>query len=113
MFPQLNIKLKGHHFDTINVIEAESQAVLNTFTEQDFQDAFKKMVEELEMVHTCGRALLQGRWWPVGPKLVFDQMAAPVPEIMDGSLYAVKIYCLIQNWTFVNCNIIMYFISIA
>jgi hypothetical protein len=24
------------------VIEAKSQAVLNTFTEQDFQDAFKK-----------------------------------------------------------------------
>jgi hypothetical protein len=33
--------LKGHHFDKIGVIEAESQAVLNTFTEHDFQDAFK------------------------------------------------------------------------
>jgi hypothetical protein len=30
--PRLKIKLK----DTIEVIEAESQAVLNTFTEQDF-----------------------------------------------------------------------------
>jgi hypothetical protein len=29
------------------------------------------------------RGLLRGWWWPVGPKLVFDQMAAPVPEIMD------------------------------
>jgi hypothetical protein len=37
----LKIKLKGHHFDTIEVIEAESQAVLNTLTEHDFQDAFK------------------------------------------------------------------------
>jgi hypothetical protein len=26
-------------------------------------------------------------WWPVGPKLVFHDMAAPVPEIMDVSLY--------------------------
>jgi hypothetical protein len=38
----LNIKLKGRHFETIEVVEAESQAVLNTFTEHDFQDAFKK-----------------------------------------------------------------------
>jgi hypothetical protein len=29
-----------------------------------------------------GSGLLQGWWWLVGPKLVFDQMAAPVPEIM-------------------------------
>jgi hypothetical protein len=39
------------------------------------------------MVHKCGRRLLQGWWWPVGPKLVFVQMAASVLEIMDGSLY--------------------------
>jgi hypothetical protein len=38
----LKIKLKGCHFDTIEVIEAESQAELNNLTEQNFQDAFKK-----------------------------------------------------------------------
>jgi hypothetical protein len=38
LFPRLKIKLEGHHFDTIEVIEAESQAVLNTFTKHDFQD---------------------------------------------------------------------------
>jgi hypothetical protein len=27
------------HFDTIEVIKAETQAVLNTLTEYDFQDA--------------------------------------------------------------------------
>jgi hypothetical protein len=37
----VKIKLKGRHFDTIEVIEAESQAVLNALTEQDLQDAFK------------------------------------------------------------------------
>jgi hypothetical protein len=37
----LKIKLKGRHFDTTEVIETESQAVLNTLTEHDFQDAFK------------------------------------------------------------------------
>jgi histone-lysine N-methyltransferase SETMAR len=29
LFSRLKIKLKGRHFDTIEVIEAESQAVLN------------------------------------------------------------------------------------
>jgi hypothetical protein len=53
----LKIKLKGH-LDAIEVIEAESQAVLNIFTEHDFQDALKKMAEALKMLHTCGRRLL-------------------------------------------------------
>jgi hypothetical protein len=38
----LKIKLKGRHFDTTEVIEAEFQAVLNALAERDFQDAFKK-----------------------------------------------------------------------
>jgi hypothetical protein len=40
LFPQFKIKLKSSHFDTT---EAESQAVLNTLTEHDLQDAFKKL----------------------------------------------------------------------
>jgi hypothetical protein len=39
--PRLKIILNGRHFDTIEVIQAESQAVLNTLTEHDFQDSFK------------------------------------------------------------------------
>jgi hypothetical protein len=58
-----------------------------TLTEKDFQDAFKKMVEALGTVHKRGRGLLRGWWWPVGPKLIFDQIATPVQEIMGGSLY--------------------------
>jgi hypothetical protein len=38
----LKIKLKGCHFDVIEVIEAELQVVLNLHTEHDFQNAFKK-----------------------------------------------------------------------
>jgi hypothetical protein len=38
----LKIKLRGHHFDTIEVTEAGSQEVLNTLTKHDFQNAFKK-----------------------------------------------------------------------
>jgi hypothetical protein len=36
----IEVELRGRHFDTIEVIEAESQAVLNTLTEHDFQEAF-------------------------------------------------------------------------
>jgi hypothetical protein len=36
LFPRLKIKLKGLHFDTVEVIEAESQVVMNTLTEHDF-----------------------------------------------------------------------------
>jgi hypothetical protein len=42
LFPLLKIKLKGSHFDTLEMKEAELQAVLNTLTEHDFQDAFTK-----------------------------------------------------------------------
>jgi hypothetical protein len=38
----LKKKLKGRHFDTAEVIEAELQAVLNTLTEHNFQNAFTK-----------------------------------------------------------------------
>jgi hypothetical protein len=38
----LKIKLKGYHFCTIEVFEAESQAVLNKLTEHNFQDSLKK-----------------------------------------------------------------------
>jgi hypothetical protein len=59
MFPGLKMKLKGRHFVTVEVMAVESQAVLNTFTEHDFQDAFKKAVA-LGTVHSRGRGLLQG-----------------------------------------------------
>jgi hypothetical protein len=59
LLPRLKIKLKSRHFDTIEMIKTELQAVLNTFTEHDFQDAFKTIAEALEMVHTCGRGLRQ------------------------------------------------------
>jgi hypothetical protein len=58
LFPRLKIILKGRHLDTIEVIEAESQAVLSTLTEHDFQDAFK-MAESLGKVHTRGKGLLR------------------------------------------------------
>jgi hypothetical protein len=41
LFPRFKIKLRGRHFDTIEVTEAESQVMLNTLTENYFQIAFK------------------------------------------------------------------------
>jgi hypothetical protein len=41
LFPRLKIKLKGCHLDTVELVEAKSQAVLNTLTEHDFQNAFE------------------------------------------------------------------------
>jgi hypothetical protein len=35
-------KLKCRHFDNIKMMETESQVVLNTLTEHNFQDAFVK-----------------------------------------------------------------------
>jgi hypothetical protein len=46
-----------------------------------------KMSETLGTVHTRGRGLLRRWWWPDRPKVSFDQMAAPVPEIKDSTLY--------------------------
>jgi hypothetical protein len=40
----LEITLKGRNFYIIEVMEAESKAMLNTLTEHDFYNAFKKLL---------------------------------------------------------------------
>jgi hypothetical protein len=42
LFPKMKLKLKGYQFDTIEEIQTESQRVLDTVTEKDFQEAFQK-----------------------------------------------------------------------
>jgi hypothetical protein len=52
---QLKIKLKDHHFDPSEMIEAESQVMLNTLTEHNFQNAFKKWQKHWEWcIHVEG-----------------------------------------------------------
>jgi hypothetical protein len=41
LFPKIKLKLNGRRFDTIE-IQTESQRVLHTLTEKDFQEAFQK-----------------------------------------------------------------------
>jgi hypothetical protein len=42
LLPKIKLKLKGRRFDTFEEIQAESQRVLDTVTEKDFQKAFQK-----------------------------------------------------------------------
>jgi hypothetical protein len=58
VFP-IEDKTEGLHFNTFDLIEAQSQKVLNTLTKYDFWDAFE-MAEALGTVHTRGRGQLQG-----------------------------------------------------
>jgi hypothetical protein len=91
LFLRLKIKLKDLHFDTIELLEAELRAALNTHTEHDLHIAFKKKWQKCwERCILAEVDYFEGDW-PVVPKLVFDQMAAPVPEIMDASLCNVTI----------------------
>jgi hypothetical protein len=48
LFHRLKIKLKGCHFDTTEVIEVESLAMLKTLREHGFHDAFKKWQKRWE-----------------------------------------------------------------
>jgi hypothetical protein len=84
----LKIKLKGRDFDRGEV----------TLTEHDFQDALQKNGRGTGNGAYARRGLLRVWWWPVGPKLIFDQIAAPVQEIMDDFLYMVWERCTIVDW---------------
>jgi hypothetical protein len=47
---------------------------------------FKKSDRSAGKVHPPGRGLIWRWWWLEGSKLVFYQIATPVPEIMDEHL---------------------------
>jgi hypothetical protein len=60
LFLLLKIKLIGCHFNTTEVIKAESQVVLKSLTEQDFQNTLKNLALVLGTLHMHGTGLLQG-----------------------------------------------------
>jgi hypothetical protein len=62
------------------------------------------MAEALGMMHELGRVLLLGLLWPVDPKLVFDQMAAPMLEIMDDSLHISSIRTVLKRYLCSKCS---------
>jgi hypothetical protein len=51
----MKIKLKGRHFDNIKMINAASQAVLNTLTEHDFKDKLKNLNS---VAQVCKRTII-------------------------------------------------------
>jgi hypothetical protein len=57
------IKLKGQHFDTNEVIEAESQEVLITLKKSKTSMMHLEMAKALRNVHTRRRGLLRGWQW--------------------------------------------------
>jgi hypothetical protein len=42
LFLKINIKLDGRIFDTVEEIQAETPAIINTLTMKNFEDAFQK-----------------------------------------------------------------------
>jgi hypothetical protein len=46
LFPKLKMKLKGRRFETLSDIQRESQAILNSTTENDFHGAFEAWGEK-------------------------------------------------------------------
>jgi hypothetical protein len=50
----MEVKLKGSHFGTFEEIQAESQRMLDTLTEKDFQAAFQKWRRWDRCLHAGG-----------------------------------------------------------
>jgi hypothetical protein len=60
LFPKKTVKLKGRRFDTTEDIQAESQKVLDTLTEKDFQEAFQKWRRRWDWCLHVGRNYFEG-----------------------------------------------------
>jgi hypothetical protein len=56
----MKLKLKGHRFDTIEEIQAESQRVFDTLTEKDFQKAFQKWRRRWDWCLNAGGNYFEG-----------------------------------------------------
>jgi hypothetical protein len=61
LFPKIKLKLKGRRFDTIEEIHAESQRVIDTLTERDFQEALQKWKRRWDrFLHGGGNTYFEG-----------------------------------------------------
>ena len=54
------MKLKGRRFQTLDEIQAESQAVLNTLREYDFQECFKNYQRRWDRCQTSEEDYFEG-----------------------------------------------------
>jgi len=60
IFSKTKLKLKGRRFDTSEEIQAESQRLLDTMIEKDFQEAFQKWRRWWDWCLHVERELLRG-----------------------------------------------------
>jgi hypothetical protein len=60
LFPKMKLKVKGRRFDTNEEIQAESQGVLDTLTEKDFQEAFQKWRRRWDRCRHAGGNYFEG-----------------------------------------------------
>jgi hypothetical protein len=56
----MKLKLKGRRFDTIEELHAESQRLLDTVTEKDFQEAFQKWGRRRDRYLHAGENYFEG-----------------------------------------------------
>jgi hypothetical protein len=56
----MKLKLKERRFDTIEEIQAESQRVLDTLIERDFQEAFQKWRSRWNQCQHAGGNYFEG-----------------------------------------------------
>jgi histone-lysine N-methyltransferase SETMAR len=59
-FPEMKLKMKGRRFGTIEEIQAESQRVLDTLTENDVQEAFQKWKRRWDRCLHAGGTYFEG-----------------------------------------------------
>jgi hypothetical protein len=56
----MKLKLKGRQYDNIEEIKAESQRVLDTLIEKDFQEAFQKWIRLWDRCLHAGGKYFEG-----------------------------------------------------
>ncbi len=104
LFPKLKLQLKGRCFSTTEAIQTELQAVIDTFTEADFQKNVRGVEETLVLVHMCGWGLLWRRQQPGCVKLRIHECAKRYANQMhvcvDGTA---NLRCAIREW-FTFCS---------
>jgi len=59
-FTKMKLKLKGRQFGTVEEIQAESQRVLDTLIEKDFQEAFQKWRRQWDQCLHAGGNYFKG-----------------------------------------------------
>jgi len=60
LYPKMKMKLKGRRIQTLEEIKTESQAVLNTLRENDFQECFKTWQSRWEHCEASERDYVEG-----------------------------------------------------